>query len=372
MSKPPLINLPDEERLFALLRDVFASGHLTNNGAAAVELEDRLREYLGVEHLVLTSSGTLALQIAYRALDLRGEVVTTPFSWVTTVSSLRWVGLNPVFVDIDAQTFNIDCSKIASAVTPRTSALLAVHTFGNPADIERIEDTAQRYGLRTIYDGAHCFGTSYRGRSVLAYGDASVLSLHATKLFHTVEGGAVVFRDRSTYERARLAINNGLSAAGHVHGLGINGRLSELHAAVGLCLLDDIDGILIRRRIAAERLRAQLTRYSSLQLQALNDQGQANHAYSPVVFTSTALRDAAWQALNAAGFAPRAYFDTPLNRAPFVDCDVRMPVAESIAERILCLPMRKDISAAEIDAMADVIAALCPAEATEPATLCDA
>ena len=184
----PLLNMPDAGRFAALADRVFSSGTLTNNGDLARALESRLAAYLGVDYLVLTSSGTLALQVAYRALNLTGEVITTPFSWTTTVSSLCWLGLRPRFADIDPQSYNLDPARIESQVTPATSAILGVHTFGNPCDIDAVDVIASRHGLRTVYDAAHAFGTRYRQKSVVEYGDASVLSLHATKLFHTVEG----------------------------------------------------------------------------------------------------------------------------------------------------------------------------------------
>jgi len=357
-----VVNIPDEERFTALVRKVFSSGRLTNNGAAVRELETRLAEYLGVEYLLLTSSGTLALQIAYRALELTGEVITTPFSWVTTVSSLKWVGLEPRFVDVDARTYNVNAARIGTAVTSLSSAVLAVHTFGNPADVHGIEAMARRYRLRTIYDAAHAFGSIYHGRSVATYGDACILSLHATKLFHTVEGGAVILKERAAYERAKLAINNGLGANGEVQGLGINGRLSELHAAMGLALLDDIDGVIRERRIAAEHLRASLSANSSVQLQELNADGATNHGYVPLVFPDRETRDRAIIALAKAGFVPRTYFDTPLNRLPFLLDVAAMPVTESLTERIICLPMRIGISLAELEVMSGIVAAACPVE----------
>ena len=356
-----VVNIPDEERFTTLVRKVFSSGRLTNNGAAMRELENRLAEYLRVDHLLLTSSGTLALQIAYRALELTGEVITTPFSWVTTVSSLYWVGLKARFVDIQPQTYNIDPARIAAAVTPSSSAILAVHTFGNPADIAAIEEVAREHRLRTIYDAAHAFGTTYQGRSVLSHGDASVLSLHATKLFHTIEGGAVILKHRDAYERAKCAINNGLGDNGEVQALGINGRLSELHAAMGLALLDNIDGVLCSRRQAAEYLRQFLHTHSTAQLQKLNASGETNHGYLPVVLPNRQIRDRAISALTRAGFVPRTYFDWPLNRVPFIAAGKPMPVTESLTERILCLPLRIGISIAELDAMGKIIATVCPA-----------
>lgn len=371
-TKPPrgpLISVPDAERFAALMREVFSSGVLTNNGEKARELEARLAHYLGVEHLVLTSSGTLALQVAYQALGLQGEVITTPFSWTTTASSLCWVGLQPKFVDIDPRTFNIDPEAIEAQITARTSAILAVHTFGNPSDIAAIERIAERHGLRTVFDAAHAFGTRYADKSALACGDASVLSLHATKLFHTVEGGAVILRDAESYQRAVLAVNNGIAANGEVLGLGVNGRMSELHAVAGLCLFDNVDGILRRRGVLAKELRVQLARSSAVQLQQLDDAAQVNHAYFPVVLPTSELREALVAALDSAGFPARRYFASTLNRLPFIQQAPAMPIAESLSARILCLPLRPEASLDEVREMGEIVCTVCPRVAPFTSTL---
>ncbi|KAF0191312.1 MAG: hypothetical protein FD165_1908 [Gammaproteobacteria bacterium] len=356
-----LINLPNRDRFEQLAREIFASGWLTNNGPMVRELEERLADYLGVEYLVLTSSGTLALQVALHALGVSGSVVTSPFSWVTTVSSLAWLGLTPLFADIDARTYNIDPRKIEAAITGNTRAILATHTFGNPCDIEAIDQIAARRGLLCIYDAAHAFGVDYLDRSVLACGDASVLSLHATKLFHTVEGGAVVLRDAEHCRRARLAVNNGQAADGQVQAPGINGRLSELHAAVGLCLLDDIDAVMTHRRQSAEKLRLLLAS-SATGLQQFNPLARVNHAFFPVVFPTPELRETAMAALTSAGFIPHIYFDPTLNRLPFIGSGPAMPVAEALSKRILCLPLLTAVSQEELAAMAEIIAGICPLE----------
>jgi dTDP-4-amino-4,6-dideoxygalactose transaminase len=359
----PLISVPDFARFSALVREVFDSGTLTNNGAKVQELEERLARFLGVQYLVLTSSGTLALQVAYRALGLTGEVITSPFSWVTTASSLSWLGLKPRFSDIDPRTFNIDPRGIETEIGPECSAILGVHTFGNPCNVADIDLIAERHGLRTVYDGAHAFGVRYRGKSILAYGDASILSLHATKMFHAVEGGAVILREADTYRRARLMVNNGLDPDGEVAEVGINGRMSELHAAVGLTLMDNIEGVLRRRRGVAEALRAQLAQHSAVELQQFTDGADVNHAYFPVVLPTPELREQLKDVLQAAGFSSRAYFATPLNQPPLTD-DVRsMPVAESLSARVLCLSIAPEASLAEVRQMGDIVAKLCPAAA---------
>jgi dTDP-4-amino-4,6-dideoxygalactose transaminase len=356
-----MINLPDFEQFARIASLAFRSGRLTNNGTLVRELEERLAAYLGVPHLVLTSSGTLALQVAYKALELTDEVITTPFTWVTTASSLRWVGLRPVFVDVDPQSFNLDPSRIERRVTPKTSAIVAVHTFGNPANISAIQAVASRHKLRVIYDAAHAFGVRYRGASVLANGDASTLSLHATKLFHTVEGGAVVLRDADAAQRARAAVNNGMNQCQEVESVGINGRMSELHAAVGLALLPNIDAMLDRRRRIGMHLRARLSRSSTVRLQQLNPHADVNHSYSPVVFSSGEQLQRANEALINAGFAPRRYFVPPLNRLPILGDPTPMPVAEELSERVLCLPSDATTSFEDIERMVQIVSPECPA-----------
>jgi dTDP-4-amino-4,6-dideoxygalactose transaminase len=270
------------------------------------------------------------------------------------------VGLQPKFVDIDPGTFNIDPEAIEAQITERTSAILAVHTFGNPCDIAAIEQIAQRRGLRTVFDAAHAFGTRYANKSALAYGDAAVLSLHATKLFHTVEGGAVILRDAETYRRARLAVNNGVATNGEVQTLGINGRMSELHAVAGLCLFDHVEGILRRRAVLAKELRAQLARSSGVQLQRLDELAQVNHAYFPVVLPTRAMREELVTALDSAGFPARRYFASTLNRLPFIQDAPPMPLAESLSERILCLPLRPEASVDEVREMGEIVCTVCP------------
>jgi dTDP-4-amino-4,6-dideoxygalactose transaminase len=357
----PLISVPDSARFSALVREVFESGTLTNNGAKMQELEARLAEHLGVQYLVLTSSGTLALQVAYRALGLTGEVITTPFSWVTTASSLCWLGLKPRFSDIDPRSFNIDPRGLEEKIGPACSAILAVHAFGNPCNVADIELIAERHGLRTVYDAAHAFGVRYRGKSIFSYGDASVISLHATKLFHAVEGGAVILRDGEAYRRARLIVNNGVAPDGEVAELGINGRMSELHAAVGLTLLDNIDGVMRRRRGLAEALRAQLAQYSAVELQQFTEGADVNHAYFPVLLPTSELREQLKDALSAAGFSSRPYFATPLNQLPFIEDRCSMPVAESLSARILCLSIPPEASLDEVRQVGEIVATVCPA-----------
>ena len=249
VSKP---YLPDRARLARYIDRIYDTYWLTNRGPLVRELEERLAGYLGVERLILTSNGTLALQIAYRALGVTGSALTTPFSFVATAASLRWEGIEPVFVDIDPDTLNMDPSGIPAAVTAEATAIVPVHVYGNPSD-PAIDRYASENDLRVVHDAAHAFGVSQAGRSVLARGDASILSLHATKFFHTAEGGAIVFTDDAAHTEALSIMNFGITGEDTVGSLGFNAKMSEMSAAMGLAVLDEIDVIMELRRVADER-----------------------------------------------------------------------------------------------------------------------
>ena len=223
--------LPKRESLDQYIDQIYQSNWVTNNGSLVKLLEKRLAEYLGVKNIVLVSNGTIALEIAYRVLGLRGFVITTPFSFVATTSSLVTNGLLPIFADINPRTFNIDTTKIEQLITPNTSAILPVHVFGNPCDIESIQSIAHRFELKVIYDAAHAFDVQYRGQSILQYGDISTLSFHATKLFHSIEGGALIINDDALVQKARYLINFGIADAESIPELGTNAKMNEFEAA---------------------------------------------------------------------------------------------------------------------------------------------
>jgi len=241
--QPPL----DELNLH--LQDIWKSGIFTNNGPKAQQLELELKEYLEVPDLLFLTNGTIALQLAIKALDLKGEIITTPFSYVATTSSIVWEGCTPVFVDIDKETFNIDPTLIEDKITSKTSAILATHVFGNPCDIDAIDIIAKKHNLKVIYDGAHAFGVKYKGESIFNFGDITTCSTHATKLFHTVEGGFVVSKNKDLMKRVACMRNFGHNGPYEYSEVGINGKNSELHAAVGLVNLKYIDQIIKRRKM---------------------------------------------------------------------------------------------------------------------------
>jgi len=329
--------MPPREEYQKYIDGIWERESLTNNGPLVRELEKHLKKHLGVEHILYTSNGTIALQIAIKALGLKGEVITTPFSYVATTSSIVWEGCKPVFVDIDRNTLNINPSLIEDAITEKTTGILATHVFGNPCDIEAIQKIAEKHNLKVIYDAAHCFGTTYKGRSVFEYGDVSTTSFHATKLFHTVEGGAVFTSKKEIYERMYHMRNFGHAGFDKFNGVGINGKNSEFHAAMGLTNLKYVQKILNNRQ-------AQCKRYDSLLINApvrtINIIGQAewNFAYYPIIFDSETTTLSVKGALEKQGIYPRRYFYPSLETLDYVETKIAN-VSKDISEKILCLPL---------------------------------
>lgn len=329
--------LPPLEEYVEYLKKIWESGQVTNNGPFLRELEQKLKDYLQVEHLFLTSNGTVALQIAIRAAGLRKKVITTPFSYVATTGSLLWEYCIPVFVDIDPHDYCIDTSKIEAVIDEDTEAILAVHVYGYACNVEVIEDIARRHGLKVIYDAAHAFGSRLNGKALASYGDVSTLSFHATKLFHTIEGGAIVTNDDELANSIRL-----LRAFGHIGDehftLGINGKNSEFHAAMGLCLLPRIEEFIELRSklsIAYENLLQDLPITRPINT---DSRLSYNHAYYPVIFNTEATLIACTTALQNNNIFPRRYFFPVLNQLPYLTGEA-CPIAESIASRVLCLPL---------------------------------
>ncbi|UOQ76254.1 DegT/DnrJ/EryC1/StrS family aminotransferase [Hymenobacter sp. 5516J-16] len=345
--------LPPLEEYHDRLRNVWENGWITNEGPLVVELEEALRRYLGVRHVLLVSNGTLALQLAVRALDVQGEVITTPFSYVATTSSLVWEHCQPVFVDIDPQTFCLDPGLVEAAITPATRAIVATHVFGTPCGIEEIEQIARRYNLRVIYDAAHSFGVRYQGSSVLQYGDVSTLSFHATKLFHTGEGGAVVTNDDELARRLAYMRNFGHQDAHSFAGLGINAKNSEIHAALGLCVLSHLPQ-LINRRHRLVALYDQLLAPAGLQRPQLPAGTEMVYSYYPILFQSETQLLRVTQALNSAEIFPRRYFYPSLTTLPYV-LPAYCPVASDVASRVLCLPLYHDLAETDVARIVKIV-----------------
>lgn len=343
VSKP---FLPPAEEYIKLINDIFDRHWLTNNGPIVNELELQLKNYLGVDHLLFMNNGTTALQIAIRALNLSGDIITTPFSFVATTSSIVWEGCNPVFVDIDPLTFNIDANKIEEAITPKTSAILATHVYGNPCDIEAIYSIAQKHNLKIIYDAAHCFGTKYKGESVFKYGDISISSFHATKIFHTIEGGAVFTNDPGLLKKMAAMRNFGIETTESFSGIGINGKNSEVHAAMGLLNLKYIDEIKKRRKNIYEYYSKTLLNLNK-DNQLITGNTEYNYAYYPILLPSEEILIKMVNTLNLNWVYPRRYFYPTLDALPYVNGN-EIPIARDIAKRILCLPLYDSLSHEEV------------------------
>jgi dTDP-4-amino-4,6-dideoxygalactose transaminase len=347
--------LPDKSRFKDYVDRIFESGWLTNNGQFVQELEKRLTEYLGVENLMLTTNGTIALQIAFRALGMKGKVITTPFTFVATSSSLVWEGLIPVFADIDSGTFNITVASIDKKFSSETKAILPVHVFGNPCETEEIEQFARKHGLTLLFDAAHAFGVKYKNTSILNYGDASILSFHSTKIFHTIEGGAIIFRDRKKLAEARRMINFGITGYDQVEGLGINGKMNEFQAAMGLCILDDIGELTGRRKAVYSNYSEAFSGIADLKLQKLNPFAEYNYAYFPLVFKSEATREKIYGLLQKNDIFPRRYFSPSLETLDYLDNNEKMPVSDQVTKRILCLPLYESLTSVQQGRIIEIV-----------------
>ncbi|MGF6089682.1 DegT/DnrJ/EryC1/StrS family aminotransferase [Pseudomonas sp. 18173] len=320
---------------------------LTNNGPLLNELEIKLKKHLDVDHLLFLTNGTIAIQIAIQALDLTGEIITTPFSYVATTSSIVWERCSPVMVDICPDTLNIDPSKIEQAITDKTTAILATHVFGNPCDVEAIAAIAEKHNLKVIYDAAHAFGTKYKGKSLLSYGDVATCSFHSTKLFHTVEGGAVTTNNPDINKKMSMMRNFGHSSVTEFGSVGINGKNSEFHAAMGLCNLKYIDEVMaVRRRLSMQYF--QNLEGVPVSFQKITAQSDYNYSYFPVVFKDEATLLKLVEFLNLNNIFPRRYFYPSLTKLPYVS-EQSAPIAEDVSRRILCLPLYHTLSLEEVD-----------------------
>lgn len=346
--------LPDKEKFKAYVDKVFESGWLTNNGQFVKQLTERLQEYLGVKNLLLVSNGTIALQVAYKLLKLQGDVVTTPFSFVATTSTLVWEGLNPIFADIDPDTLTIDPKQIEARITEDTTAIVATHVFGNPCNVEALEEIAEKYNLKIIYDAAHAFGVKYNNTSVLNYGDISTISFHSTKLFHTIEGGALVIKDDQLFEQAKRVINFGIVGPSEITHLGINAKMNEISAVMGLCVLDDVDLLIYQRKRRTEFYRAQLAGIRGLAFPRQETNTTENYSYFPVMFDNESVLLGVMKALNDKQIFPRRYFHPSLESLNYV-VPQSAPISSNIASRILCLPLYPELSKSDQSEIVDII-----------------
>ncbi|MBP7859421.1 aminotransferase class I/II-fold pyridoxal phosphate-dependent enzyme [Patescibacteria group bacterium] len=345
-------SLPDIKDFAKGLDRLWQTKWLTNNGEFAQELEGRLRQFLGVKHAIFVSNGTIAMQLALKALDIKNEVITTPFSYVATTNAIMWEHCKPIFVDIDPETAMIDPKKVEAAITKDTEAILAVHIYGNTCDVEALEKVAKKHNLKLIYDAAHAFGTRHKSKSVLNYGDVSTLSFHATKLFHTVEGGAVITNNDEIAKKIKLLRSFGQDGDGFVVE-GINAKNSELHALMGLCNLNLIDKILSKRKLLAEAYDKNLE-FARIIKPKFDLRTELNYAYYPVVFKSEKELLAVVKSLEGKNIFPRRYFYPSLNELSYVE-KVSCPISESLSRRVICLPLHNALSVGDVKNIAMVI-----------------
>lgn len=329
------------------LEGIWQRNWITNNGPLVNELELRLKEYLDVKHLLFLANGTIAIQVAIKALDLQGEIITTPFSYVATTSSVVWEGCKPVFVDIDKDSLNIDATKIGAAITDKTSAILATHVFGNPCDVEAIQVIADKHNLKVIYDAAHAFGVTYKGKSIYDYGDVSTTSFHATKLFHTAEGGAVFTKDPEVLRKMALLRNFGHTSPTTFDGVGVNAKNSELHGAMGLCNLKYIDEILAKRKSISLHYQEKLKNFEGV-YQTILDGTNYNYAYFPVLLKNEETLLKVMARLEKSKIYCRRYFYPSLSSLDYVEKQT-MPVSDDISSRVMCLPLYHTLSLEEVD-----------------------
>lgn len=340
--------LPPQEEYEKYLSGIWKRQWLTNMGPLTSELEVKLKDYLKVRHLLFVTNGTVALQIAIKALDLKGEIITTPFSFVATTSSIVWEGCLPVFVDIDKTSLNIDPRKIEAAITEKTTGILATHVYGNPCDVLAIEKIAKKHNLKVIYDGAHAFGVEVCGKSIFEYGDISICSLHATKLYHSIEGGFVTVQNPDLLKKIALMRNFGISGFDTFSELGINGKNSEFHAAMGLVNLKYIQAIHDKRKELTETYN-QILKPLKAGRPLWHKDGNLNYAYYPLVFQSESLMLSCMKKLQSNEIFTRRYFYPSLaSSLPYLDKQT-FSIAEEVSSTVLCLPLYYDLTLEEVD-----------------------
>jgi len=344
---------PPQEVYNEQVARIWKNEWLTNRGELLLELEAKLMDYLAVSNIIIMNNGTIPLQIALKLLGNNGEIITTPFSYVATSAAIVWEQCTPVFVDIHPEYLTIDETKIEAAITPRTTAILATHVFGNPCHLEALEQIAKKHNLAVIYDAAHCFGVTYKGKSIFDFGDVSTCSFHATKLFHTGEGGALFCNDTTLQHQAFYSHNFGHNGPLAFHGLGINGKISELQAAMGLSVFPFMSSILEARKEVCDYYNSNLD-FEKVKTIKIRENTVWNYSYYPVIFESEAVLLQVQNTLNEKEIFPRRYFCPSLNTIDYMTY-TEMPVSESIAKRILCLPLYKGLEVFELKMICELI-----------------
>ncbi len=346
--------LPPQEEYQRLVDGIWKRQWLTNMGPLASELEMSLKEHLKVDHLLYVTNGTVALQMAIKALEITGEIITTPFSFVATTSCIVWEGCTPVFVDIDEKSLNIDVTKIEAAITDKTRAILATHVYGNPCDVEAIGKIAKKHKLKVIYDGAHAFGVEVNGKSIFEYGDVSTCSLHATKLYHSIEGGLIITKCPEVLKKMAYIRNFGISGFDTFAELGINGKNSEFHAAMGLVNLNYIEQIHNQRKELTERYNDKLKTLKAYR-PSWHIESTENYPYYPLVIESEELLLKIKSVLDGSEIFTRRYFYPSLaNSLPYLN-PKDFVVTDTISKRVLCLPLFYDLTLEEVDLICRII-----------------
>lgn len=351
VTKPFLPPIVEYEKY---LEGIWQRQWLTNMGPLASDLEIKLKEYLDLNHLLFVANGTVALQMAIKALNLTGEIITTPFSFIATTSSIVWEGLKPVFVEIERESLNIDHEKIEEAITTKTSAILATHVYGNPCDVAAIEKIAMKHNLKVIYDGAHAFSVKLNERSILSYGDISICSLHATKLYHSIEGGLIVTKNAPLLKKLASIRNFGFGGPETFNELGLNGKNSEFHAAMGLVNLNYIDQILERRSIIVSRYDEKLAGLK-IRRPKWRSGSKNNNSYYPIIFEDEALMHRCISELKSNEIFTRRYFYPPLSKALPYLVQQELKITDDISSRIMCLPLYHDLTLEEVDMICRLI-----------------
>ncbi len=347
--------LPSLSEYVTYLEGIWERDQLTNHGPLVLELEERIKQYLGVRHFFFVNNGTIALQIAIKAANLKGEVITTPFSYVATTSSLVWEGCKPIFADIKTGYCTIDPKSIEKELTNQTEGILATHVYGNPCDVDEIAEIARNNNVKVIYDAAHAFGVEYKGQSVLNYGDISTLSFHATKLFHTIEGGGIVTSDDELAHRISYMRNFGHNGPEDFFGVGVNGKSSEFQAAMGLCLLPRMNEIIDLRKSICERYRKNLINLPLEYLKIQEGTTRYNFSYFPVIFETEEMLIRVLNTLKNNNIIGRRYFYPSLNTLDYVTNNLHNSNSENLSSRVLCLPLYPDLKLEDIDTISSII-----------------
>ncbi len=356
--------MPPLDDYIELLKEIWANKHLTNNGKIHVRLENELKQYLKSPGLTLFTNGHMALDIAIKALDLKGEIITTPFTFVSTTHAISMCGCTPIFCDIKPTDYTIDESKREALITNQTSAILAVHVYGNPCNVYKIQEIADKYNLKVIYDAAHAFGVELNGLPISSFGDISMFSFHATKVYHTIEGGALVYNDLELEKRLNRLKNFGLEDGDRIIEVGYNAKMNEFSAAMGLCNLRAVDDYIQQRKMISDEYYRLLTGLNGIQLQPkISDNLRCNYAYFPILIDNISAginRDQLYQYLNTKGIFTRKYFYPMITTS---DCykvtygDIHLPVAQDICNKVLALPIYPDLMIEDVERICSEIIA---------------